>query len=291
MGFSTLRFLILAGCALVGAGHAPLAQENAKPCMAATPHRAKVTGVDERLELALDNGTRLRLSGVEPPRATPANPRLAMDARDRLQTWLVGREIAYGSPAQAPDRWGRLEAHATASPDAANGISLNLAEALIDAGLARAQPELGARNCIGLFLRREAAARADRLGLWADPDYAIIAGDDRFAFVGRGGEIVVVEGTVVGFGETPARTYLNFGPIRTVDFAVTLRRAGLKLLETAGLHPREMEGKRLRVRGQLDTRFGPQIDIVEPAAIEVLNDAGSPIGATRPPQSRPLARR
>ena len=282
--FPFLRLALFTASLVAGPACVAHAQEAEKPCTAAAPQKARLVSVDERLELTLENGLRLRLSGVEPPRATPANPRLALDARDKLQALLVGREIAYAPLAQAPDRWGRMEANVLA-PIGTDSPQLNLAEIIIDAGLARAQPEPGARACISLLLRREAAARAERLGLWADPAYAIIPGVNRDGFVNRGGEILVVEGLVVGFGETRFRTYLNFGPIRTVDFAVTLRPPALKLFETAGLHPRDLEGKRVRVRGQLDTRFGPQIDIVEPAAIEILN------GAAKLPQSRPLARR
>ena len=139
-------------------------------------------------------------------------------------------------------------------------------------------------NVKSLFDFDATAFDANRREMWGRYE-AILRGADRSAFSGRGGETIVVEGRVTGFGETRFRTYLNFGPIRTVDFAVTFARQGLKNLETAGLQPASLEGKTLRVRGLLDTRFGPQIEIVEPAAIEILTDSAAP------PQSRPLARR
>jgi hypothetical protein len=162
---------------------------------------------------------------------------------------------------------------------------MSVARAVIDAGLARAAPDAAIRPCVAELLRHEGAARREALGVWADPVFTVLRGDNRAAFTGRGGEIVVVEGLVTGVGETPARTWLNFGPIRTVDFAVTIGRQGLKNFATAGLQPRALEGKSLRVRGLLDVRFGPQIDLVEPSAVEILTQDPAP------PQSRPVARR
>ena len=42
----------------------------------------RVVAVDERLELTLENGIRLKIAGVDPPRPTPGNPDLDIRARD-----------------------------------------------------------------------------------------------------------------------------------------------------------------------------------------------------------------
>ena len=284
------KFICIACAAISFAAGAPARGQSAAAkqlrnvCATDGDLRGRVVDVDARLELTLDTGVRLRLSGIEPPRSTLDNPGLALEARDRLKSWLVGREIHFQHLSSAPDRWGRMEANVSA-PEPDGGSSLSVAEALLDAGLARALPDAVSRACMPGLLRHEQAARAARRGLWTDRSYAILAAQDRDAFANRGGETIVVEGDVLGSGETRAITYLNFGPIRTVDFAVTLRRQALRLFETAGLHPRDFEGQRLRVRGQLDTRFGPQIDIADPAAIEILSDE------RKPPQSRPVTGR
>ncbi len=266
------------------AGGAAAQSGQSVACSAAASRRATVVSVDERLELSLDSGLRVRLAGIEPPHATPANPRLALDARDALSGWLSGREIEFRALSAAPDRWGRLEIEA--SQAAAGGEALlPVAEALVDAGWARARPELSARACIGSLLQRERAARRSQIGIWADPAYRVFSAADSAAFVGHDGETIIAEGAVSGVGETATRTYINFGPIRTVDFAVTIRKASLKLLLDSGLRPAGFSGQTLRVRGALDTRFGPQIEIVEPAAIEILQDLSIP------PHSRPQAKR
>ncbi len=268
---------------LVLTGEAAAATRAPESCPAVAGAPATVVSIDERLELTLDTGARLRVAGVEPPRATPANPRLALDARDRLSAWLVGLEVRVRALSAAPDRWGRQEA-SVAAPAGTGGPVLSVAEALVDAGLARTLPEPSIRGCAAGLLAREQAARDAGLGLWRDPAYSILPAEDRSAFQGRGGEIVLVEGVVTGIGETRARTYVNFGEIRSVDFSLTIRRQTMKTLESAGLRPADFRGRALRVRGQLDTRFGPQIEVMEPSAIEftggrpVLPQSGPPAG-------------
>ncbi len=278
--------LALVAAAVLTIGAPPTAAQRGAPrtCALENARTASVVAVDERLELTLDSGVRLRIAGIEPPRATQTNPALAMEARDALGNWLNGKEIQYAPLAAAPDRWGRMEANLAAS-SATGRESLSVAAMLLDAGLARAMPEASARACIAEFLAFESQARAAALGLWRDPAYAVLAAAQRESFVGKDGGIVVTEGIVTGIGEAGTRFYVNFGPVRTVDFAVTIGRQSAKLFEQAGLRPKEFAGQRLRVRGQLDTRFGPQIEIFEPAAVEVLKEVATS------PYSRPLARR
>ena len=47
----------------------------------------------------------------------------------------------------------------------------------------------------------------------------------------------------------------------------------VKIFEKNGLSPTALAGHRVRVRGVLDMRFGPQIEIADPEAVEVLDGA------------------
>ena len=165
------------------------------------------------------------------------------------------------------------------------GAPLSVADTIVDAGYARALPEPAARGCMTSLLAHESGARRAGLGIWADPAYAVLPAENRSAFSARHGETILVEGAVTGTGEAGSRLYINFGPIRTVDFAVTIRKASLKLMESAGFQIKQLEGRRLRVRGLLDTKFGPQIEISEPSAIEFVEAAAAS------PYSRPQAQR
>ena len=56
--------------------------------------RGRVASVNERLELILEDGNRLKIAGVDPPRPTPGDPELDIRARDRLAQWLTAKKYS-----------------------------------------------------------------------------------------------------------------------------------------------------------------------------------------------------
>src|SRR5947209_392016 len=161
-------------------------------------------------------------------------------------------------------------ARATIAKIEAN-LDIALAEAILDAGLARYRPEAAAHPCRDLLLAAEAEARAEKIGLWADPFYAVLPGADRAAFANPPKGMVLVEGVATTLGETASRFYLNFGPRRGSDFAITLPKRGANALEKAGIKVQDLVGKRLRVRGLLDATFGPQLELTDPDQLELID--------------------
>ena len=248
-------------------------------------HAAPVARIDERLELTLADGRRLRLVGIEPPRATPGAPDRPARVRDALAGWLQAQDSQADVEllAAVPDRWNRLPARVFAP---SGGVWHSIAEALVEAGLVRVGAETAAQPCLKPLLALEARARATRLGLWSDPALAILPADDRAALAAASGQTVIVEGRVSSVGVTPARGYLNFGPVRTVDFAVTIARQNMRNFEKSGMFPQSLSGKVLRVRGRLETQSGPLIEITGPEAVEII-----PADEARLPYSRPTTRR
>jgi endonuclease YncB( thermonuclease family) len=243
----------------------------------------RVVSVDERLELILENGIRLKIAGVDPPRPTPGDPDLDFRARDRLAQWLVGQDIRFRPLEPGPDRWGRVVAFVFAvAPESPNGPGLAhvpVGEALIDAGLARYEPSAAARACRSALLAAEAGARASGLGLWADPYYAIIAVADRLSFAEKAGSSVIVEGRITGIASRRPRKTLYFGPRQGWDFSVTILPRNSKTFEAAYASLAGLTGQTVRVRGLLDTRFGPQIEIADPDEVEAAGqgqDAAAP---------------
>ena len=82
--------------------------------------------------------------------------------------------------------------------------------------------------------------------------------------------------------------YLNFGDDRRQAFAVSLRRGDRGLLGSFADDPKALEGKLVRVRGWIERRHGPMIDLSTAGLIEVL-DAPTPaagVGRRRPRASR-----
>jgi micrococcal nuclease len=245
----------------------PCAQAQTAVCPAAGTETATLADVTPDLDLVLSDGRRVALAGLEPPQATVARPDFAQEARAALLGWLNGKSIALARLRDGEDRWGRIVAYAF-GPNAAGAPVTPVAAALLDAGWGRARPQADARACLSALLRAETAARAQRLGVWADPAYAVLVAGDPASFAQRAGDWVVVEGRVQSVNETAARVYLNFGARRGIDFTATVGRQNRRLFERAGMALKAFSGKTIRVRGLLETRGGPHIDIDLPEALE-----------------------
>ena len=245
----------------------------AAACPDEFPIEARIVAVDERLDVTLADGRRIRILGLDPPRATPADPERPARTMAWASAWLAGMPVALRPLSAEPDRWGRLLVRARVEAPEAEPDSppVDLAEALLARGLARFRPAAGLGDCRAALLAAEAGARTRKLGLWADPVYAVLLGADKSAFIGRAGEDILVEGRVTRVGEARFRTYLNFGPISGQDFAVTILKRNRATFDKAGAPLRALAGKWIRVRGLLETRFGPQIEIAAPGELEIFD--------------------
>jgi endonuclease YncB( thermonuclease family) len=268
-GLSRLRhagalalFASLSACMVQGA----LAQS---ACPVTGLEHVAAVSVDERLEIALTDGRLLRVAGIEPVRPTPDDPDFATAARDALQKALAkGLDII---PLAGPDRWGRIPVFAFLAAPAPNASAPSLAAWLLAQGYGRFMPEPAATACRANFLAIEASARAAQRGLWRDPYYAVIAATDRRAFVEKTATNVIVEGQIIDVDVRPKRLYVLFGPRHSGGFAVTIVQREVKIFDRAGFDFHALIGRRIRVRGLLDMRFGPQIEVSEPGAIEIVS--------------------
>lgn len=236
-------------------------------CPSAGSERATIANIDERLEITLKDGRTLRPAGLEPPRPTPDQPDFEITARDALRA-EAGSEIAFLPLAEKPDRWGRVPAFVFFAKPGAAPVSAG--QFLLAGGFARFMPEPAAHPCRTLFLAAEAVARAAKLGLWRDPFYAVLSPTDRDAFAERAATNVIIEGRLSGVDESRLRTYLEFAPRRAGAFEVTILQRNVKKFAQAGLEFHALIGRTLRVRGLLDLRFGPQIEVSDPDEIELI---------------------
>ena len=90
------------------------------------------------------------------------------------------------------------------------------------------------------------------------------------------GTFQIVEGVVKSADVRGGRAYLNFGADWRTDFTATISPADMKLFRASGIDPRRLAGKRVRVRGWIQSLNGPEIEIAEPEQIEVLGPAVAP---------------
>ncbi|HZR88215.1 MAG TPA: thermonuclease family protein [Bradyrhizobium sp.] len=218
----------------------------------------------------LTDGREIRLAGIEPAGATRA------DRISALATVLADRDVLLRGTDDAPDRYGRQSAFVYVPP-ADTPVQVQL----VSAGSALVSPDLEGSDCAAALKAAESEARQAQKGTWAVN--AVIKNaespDDILAGIGR---FTVVEGRVLSVHQFGATTYLNFGRSWTRDFAVTIPRRALAALAQAGLAPKSLENKRVRVRGWVEARQGraqgqnqgpmegPRIDVVRVGQIEVL---------------------
>lgn len=275
----------LAACARgLGAVHAePAAEATVRAaCTGPGAETAAVAAVEDRLVLRLADGRRLRLAGLDPAEATPDEPGRAEEARAALAHLAGDQPLAFTTLDAKPDRWGRRAALvfvAGAEPTAAS-----LAEAALAAGLGRYLAEPVAHLCRERLLAAERRARAGRSGLWGDPYYAVLTPTDRAAFAERSATLVVAEGRLTQVVPGPYRTELRFAVLERHDGAQDGPRSGLtasiaprvaKSFKDQGVDLPSLIGQAVRVRGLLDLRFGPRLELAGPDALESLAPAAA----------------
>jgi micrococcal nuclease len=230
----------------------------------------QVVAVDERLDIALADGRLVRLGGLDTPGPERGDPDTARAARDFLAARLLGRETELDLLANGTDRWARTLADLSPvkAPGDPAAPAESIASAALRAGFARVKPEFETRGCASARLVIEDGARRAALGIWRDPEYAVIQSVETAALRRRDGQFVVIEGRVrrVGFGRS--RLYLDLAPHDgpTIVVARKLETAFAK----AGRPIDALAGQTIRARGVLDDRFGPRLEVSEPAMIEVL---------------------
>jgi micrococcal nuclease len=232
--------------------------------------RVHATSVDERLDVVLQDGRTVRLGGLDAPNEDRGAPEIVKGARDFLERRLVGRDADLQSLAPGVDRWGRVVGDLWL-PDSEGGPAGSTAAALLAAGYARVRPEFETRNCAAERLAIEDGARRAGLGIWRDPDFAVIRSSDSAELHSRDGRFVVVEGAVRRVGFARSRLYLELVPHDgpTIVVARKLEAAFARTGRPVGA----LVGQTIRARGALDDRFGPRIEVSDPEMIEILRRA------------------
>jgi endonuclease YncB( thermonuclease family) len=232
----------------------PVAAAAQSPCGGGDLGQATVKAVRDARTLILADGRTLRLAALD----IPAGHEMA------LRT-LEGRPLILKASAEAHDRYGRLTAFASL-PDTTQTVQ----ESLVSAGEARVSDRIGGQGCAGALLALERQAREGRRGLWADPNFAPLRADDYGRMRAERGRFVLVEGKVLSVRESGATIYVNFGRRFTRDFSVTILRRLRAGFTAAGVEPSALQGRRIRVRGWLEYRRGPIIDVAAPEQIEII---------------------
>ncbi|WP_233382339.1 DNA-binding protein [Methylobacterium sp. C25] len=230
-------------------------------CRASDLREDRLDAVGRRGELVLGSGTRAILDGIHWPETEPDAAQAAA-----YLAGFRGRELAISQRGEA-DRWGRARIDAVVEPTSDADEPADLATGLVAAGLAHADAGESDLFCRADLIALEGEPRLARRGVWRDP---VLDARDGPALATQAGRFVVAEGRIVGVGERTERTYLDFVRRSADGLTVTVTKRTWRIMRERGLTAATLRGRLARVRGRLEVRRGPVLEIVSTDMLEVL---------------------
>jgi len=237
------------------------------------PTRSVVRVIDGETVL-LDNHEEVRLIGALTPRSADLDPGAQAwppeeAAAAALRALVLGRSVSLATADRVRDRYGRTLAHLFIEK---RGERAWVQGEMLAAGQARAYGVPGSYACMRELLAHEREARKRGAGLWANAAYAVRAARATDDLLRRRNSYEIVAGVVAKVATTKARTYVNFGRDWRTDFTAGIEARVLRANPELARTLAALEGKRVEVRGWIQYRNGPYIDIEDPSQIAAANE-------------------
>lgn len=259
--------IVAAGLLLLN-GTQALAQEfSSDSCPSSGVRPARMARALSGDAFLTEDNEEVRLAGILAPASEGEGNAEASAAASR--TYLeqtIGDEttgLAFTGPER--DRYGRLSAQVFIGDDWLQGI-------MLQAGLALAAPDILTRECASSLLDAEAQARSSGTGLWADGEFAVLQMETLLESEQRlAGSFQIVEATIVEIGDFRGRYFLNFGENRETDFTVTISPQDMSYFRQSDLELDSLVGRKVRVRGWLESYNGPNMPVSIPEVIEMID--------------------
>jgi endonuclease YncB( thermonuclease family) len=238
---------------------------HAAGCAFAAQGDGHVAAILDARTFRLQDGREIRLAGIE----AITSQKTATNRSAALSAILNGRDVIVRAEDDTPDRYGREAAFVFLTSSETSPAEKLVQTELLMQGEALVSASVTDKECAGVLMDAEAAARQAKRGIWADP--TVIKNTESPGDILAGiGQFTLVEGKVLSVRQAGATTYLNFGRNWTRDFAVTISRRMIPVLEAAGIALKSLENRRIRVRGWIEARGGPRIEVLRVGQIEVL---------------------
>lgn len=223
--------------------------------------------------IALDDGRELRLIGALAPRAQDAGASpgawpIETEAIRLLTSMVLGRTVKLAFGERQTDRYGRLLAHVFTGK---GNFETWVQGQMLAAGLARTYGLPGSFACSAELLAHERVARTQRRGVWAIAVYRMKPAYLTGLLMKRRSRYEIVSGVIADVSATKSATYLNFGRDWKSDFTARISKDVLAAHPQFATALAGLKGKRVAVRGWIERRNGPLIDVTDPSQIEMLD--------------------
>jgi endonuclease YncB( thermonuclease family) len=229
---------------------------------------AAVARVIDGRSFVLADGREVRLAAIETVLPIPgdedeARVAAALAAKAALETLVRDREIEVSVTGAGSDRYGRLTAYVFAGSPAGEVL---VQHELVAAGHAVVAP-VPESPCRRILRAAERAARARGTGLWGAPYSVVKNAAEPADILADQGRFALVQGKVASVRESAGVIYINFGQRWRDQFTVTL----LKRNESGFAAPKALAGHTIEVRGFIEERGGPAVEVTRPEQIEIIH--------------------
>ena len=231
----------------------------------------KVRAIADGRSFTLEDGREIRLAAIEIPHLpgpgeTGTRATAGLAARAALESIVAGQNVELRQNDMAIDRYGRMSALVYVPHEGSQEL---VAHAMLARGFARVSAHVGERPCADELLARERGAREAKLGLWGEAYYVIVAAESGAALVAERGHFMLAEGRVWSVRESGGTIYVNFGRQWSQALTMTILKRNERMFAAAGIEPKKLENRRVRVRGWVEERNGPRIEATRPEQIEI----------------------
>jgi endonuclease YncB( thermonuclease family) len=274
VGRSALSAMALAVAAALTAFEA---QAQARDCTGSSAGPATAARVVDGRSFILADGREVRLADVETVLPVPgdedeARVAAALAAKTALEKLVLNGAVDVAVTSAGSDRYGRLTAYVFANSQPGQkevqgqGIEFLVQHELLAAGHAVVAP-VSASPCRRVLQTAEREARARGLGVWGTSYSVIKNATDPADILGDQGRFAVVQGKVVSVHESAGLVYINFAQRWRDQFTVTLLRRNESRLTA----PKTLAGHTIEVRGFIEERGGPTVEVTRPEQIDIIH--------------------
>jgi len=123
------------------------------------------------------------------------------------------------------------------------------------------------------LMKAEYIARRQKRGLWALEAYQTYDAKNVKALAQQTGQFVLVQGTVLNAEHIGKTIYLNFGENWRQDFTVEIDEKAQKRFSTLDITPLNLKGQTINIRGWVDYKAGPRLELLSPYHLKIVEDA------------------